>query len=620
MNENRVRVLPIHVANKISAGEVVERPASVVKELVENAIDAGASNIRISIVSGGKKLISVQDDGCGMVKEDALLSLERQATSKILDESDIENITTLGFRGEAIPSIASVSRFSMTTRRKNADEGFFLQVNAGILAETRSAGCPPGTVIEVKDLFRNVPARLKFLKSNMTEESHIKHVYTVHALSHPQISFSLYIDGREAGNLPPASSLQERIHDLFGAEFLEAALPISLPSEEGRNKIKISGFIERPNLSTPTRKEQYIFVNSRPATAPTINYALRESYPRKQGDIKPSVILFIDTDASMVDVNVHPMKREVRFRDNASIRNAVAKAVKTAIFTPTSTSTSSSPSTSSSTPPSPSTSTSTSTWTSPSPSTSTPTPTSPSTSTSSSTPLTSTSTSTPLTSTSTWTSPSTPPPPPTPIPTEVELKLSDDGDSAKPWRWFNILAQTQNGYVLLETDAGIVTINPAAARERIAYERMRDLKSPSQPLLIPETISLSPADTARIKEAIDILHSMGFSIEEFGRNTFKIDALPQIAANIPAESILATISSDLAEPGSRRGGDRWKEEIIAKSIARSFAGAKLKMSPEGAKEMVEELCSCKMPYVCPRGKPVMIFTSNRELDRKFDRR
>jgi DNA mismatch repair protein MutL len=416
----------------------------------------------------------------------------------------------------------------------------------------------------------------------MTEESHIKHVYTVHALSHPQISFSLYIDGREAGNLPPASSLQERIHDLFGAEFLEAALPISLPSEEGRNKIKISGFIERPNLSTPTRKEQYIFVNSRPATAPTINYALRESYPRKQGDIKPSVILFIDTDASMVDVNVHPMKREVRFRDNASIRNAVAKAVKTAIFTPTS----SSPSTSSSTSPS--------------------------------TPLTSTSTSTstPLTSPS----PSSPPPRPTPTPTEVELKLSDDGDSAKPWRWFNILAQTQNGYVLLETDAGIVTINPAAARERIAYERMRDLKSPSQPLLIPETISLSPADTARIKEAIDILHSMGFSIEEFGRNTFKIDALPQIAANIPAESILATISSDLAEPGSRRGGDRWKEEIIAKSIARSFAGAKLKMSPEGAKEMVEELCSCKMPYVCPRGKPVMIFTSNRELDRKFDRR
>jgi DNA mismatch repair protein MutL len=599
MNENRVKVLPIHVANKISAGEVVERPASVVKELVENAIDAGASNIRISIVSGGKKLISVQDDGCGMVKEDALLSLERQATSKILDESDIENITTLGFRGEAIPSIASVSRFSMTTRRKNADEGFFLQVNAGILAETRSAGCPPGTVIEVKDLFCNVPARLKFLKSNMTEESHIKHVYTVHALSHPQISFSLYIDGREAGNLPPASSLQERIHDLFGAEFLEAALPISLPSEEGRNKIKISGFIERPNLSTPTRKEQYIFVNSRPATAPTINYALRESYPRKQGDIKPSVILFIDTDASMVDVNVHPMKREVRFRDNASIRNAVAKAVKTAIFTPTPLSTSPSTSTSTSTPlTSPSPSTPPSTSTSPSPSTP------PSTST--------------LTSTSP--SPSSPPPRPTPTPTEVELKLSDDGDSAKPWRWFNILAQTQNGYVLLETDAGIVTINPAAARERIAYERMRDLKSPSQPLLIPETISLSPADTARIKEAIDILHSMGFSIEEFGRNTFKIDALPQIAANIPAESILATISSDLAEPGSRRGGDRWKEEIIAKSIARSFAGAKLKMSPEGAKEMVEELCSCKMPYVCPRGKPVMIFTSNRELDRKFDRR
>jgi DNA mismatch repair protein MutL len=186
--DGRVRVLPIHVANKIAAGEVVERPASVAKELIENAIDAGAKNIKVAISSGGRKLVSVQDDGSGMTRDDALLSLERQATSKILDVDDIERIDTLGFRGEAIPSIASVSRFTLTTRRRDSDEGFSLHVNAGSLDATGPAGCPPGTIVEVKDLFCNVPARRKFLKSDATEESHVKHVFTVAALANAGIA------------------------------------------------------------------------------------------------------------------------------------------------------------------------------------------------------------------------------------------------------------------------------------------------------------------------------------------------------------------------------------------------------------------------------------------------
>ena len=332
--DGHVRVLPLHVANKIAAGEVVERPASVVKELVENAIDAGANRIAITITQGGRKLVAVQDDGCGMTKDDAVLSLERQATSKIRDVTDIEEIDTLGFRGEAIPSIASVSRFTLTTRRADSDEGTTIQVNAGTLAEVRSAGCPPGTLVEVRDLFCNVPARRKFLRAYVTEENHVKTIFTVHALAHPRIGFSLTIDGRELYRLAPAATAQDRILDLFGKDFVAELLPLdgrkdarhetgdaSRTLDERQKTIRVTGFIERPNLSTPTRRDQYVFINGRPATSASIAYALREAYPRRAGDSRPAAVLFIDLPPNQVDVNVHPTKREVRFRDNVAVKN-----------------------------------------------------------------------------------------------------------------------------------------------------------------------------------------------------------------------------------------------------------------------------------------------------------
>ena len=238
--DGHIRVLPLHVANKIAAGEVVERPASVVKELVENAIDAGAKSIRISVTQGGRKLVAVQDDGCGMTRDDAVLSLERQATSKILDVNDIERIDTLGFRGEAIPSIASVSRFTLTTRRHESDEGTLVQVNAGQLAEVRAAGCPPGTLVEVRDLFCNVPARRKFLRAYVTEENHIKQIFTVHALAHPAIGFSLTVDGRELYRLAPSGALSERILDIFGRDFVADLLP----AEGAAGAVRVRGFVE----------------------------------------------------------------------------------------------------------------------------------------------------------------------------------------------------------------------------------------------------------------------------------------------------------------------------------------------------------------------------------------
>lgn len=582
-----MRVLPLHVANKIAAGEVVERPASVVKELVENAIDAGAGKIAISITQGGRKLVSVQDDGCGMTRDDAVLALERQATSKILDVTDIEEIDTLGFRGEAIPSIASVSRFTITTRRADSDEGTLVQVNAGTLAEVRTAGCPPGTLVEVRDLFCNVPARRKFLRAYVTEENHIKQVFTVHAIAHPSIGFSLSVDGHELYRLAPSANTADRVRDIFGDEFLENTVQV----EKTLGAVSISGYIEKPNLSTPTRRDQYVFVNGRPAASASIAYALREAYPRRAGDSRPAALLFIALPPNQVDVNVHPTKREVRFRDNASVKNALIEAISAALV--------------------------------PAPVQPEPAP----------------SETQAIIASGPQISPKTepiamaptpipdplpqPPLPPKPIPDAapipLEFAVEPESTGSKPWRWFKYLAQSESGYLLIETDAGIVTINPHAARERIAYENL--IKSdtrPTQTLLIPETIQLSPVEAARIRASLGEIRAMGFQIEEFGRDTYKIDAVPQSIGSLSPSAILSTIARDLSEGGVRRG-DRWREELIAKSIAKSFAGATLALTPEGATKMVEELCACKMPYVCPRGKPVMIFTSTRELDRKFDR-
>lgn len=597
MRDGHIRVLPLHVANKIAAGEVVERPASVVKELIENAIDAGAKQIRVTVTQGGQKLIAVQDDGCGMTKDDTVLSLERQATSKISDVDDIENIDTLGFRGEAIPSIASVSRFSITTRRHDSDEGTFLQVNAGTLAEVRAAGCPPGTLVEVRDLFCNVPARRKFLRSYTTEESHIRNVFTVHALAHPSVAFTLIVDGREAQRLSASTRLSDRVRDLFGEEFSDAMRPL-LQSSDDEKGPRVSGFVERPNLFTPTRRDQYVFVNGRPATAPSIAYALREAYPRRNGDIRPSIILFIDVPPSDVDVNVHPTKREVRFRNNSAVKAAIIKSIQNALLAPVDPRAIE-------------------------PSTIKPPAVNPPEVVPPEVKLSSVNPPPVPKSTPALVEP-TPSAPPAPIQTEISISVSPDGRHSRPWKWFKFLAQTSTGYLLIETDEGLVTVQPLAAHERLAYERLipkaGEAITPidSQTLLIPEIVRLSPADFARLKSALGAVRAMGFQLEEFGPNVFKVDALPAILGERSPENVLTTIAQDFAEPGAKRG-DRWREELIARSIAKSFAGAQLQMTKESAEKLISDLSRARMPYVTPRGKPVMNFVSNRELARKFDR-
>ena len=635
--DGQIRVLPIHVANKIAAGEVVERPASALKELVENSIDAGADRIDISVTAGGRKLVSVRDNGCGMNRDNALLSLERQATSKIRDVDDIENIDTLGFRGEAIPSIASVSRFTIITRRKESDAATKLVVNAGTIAEVSECGAPPGTCVEVRDLFCNVPARRKFLRSFATEEGHIKSVFTVSALAHPELGFSLTVDGREVHRLAPGSSIEERISNLFGRDFADELIPVKDGAEDGSPSaggVRVYGYISRPS-SNPVRREQFIFVNGRPATAPTIAYALKDAYPTGRDESKPSIFLFIEVPPSEVDVNVHPAKREVRFRRPADVKAAIIEAVSNAlrgrqVAQPCQQGASISP-----LPKEPTLSSQEAV----------PTPLPVKTAFSVPFQPTPAPIQRPLPNINTEPSPTgravSPRPPqlapadkadypqavaPTPTPiSHHSSPISHISSSTGPWKFFKVLACTDSGYLLIETDAGIVTLNPQAAQERIAFEKLMaafDSGSDatgiaaSQPLLIPETVHFSPLESARLKNFKHILLKQGFEIDEFGPDTWKIDAMPAMISGQSAADIIASIVYDIGEAGVKRG-ERWREELIAKSVARSFAGAPRKFTLEDASRLVEELGRTSMPYVCPRGKPVMIFTSNRELTRKF---
>ncbi|MBQ9693437.1 MAG: DNA mismatch repair endonuclease MutL, partial [Kiritimatiellae bacterium] len=320
-----VRVLPETVANQIAAGEVVERPASVVKELVENALDATATRITVSVESGGAKLIEVEDNGYGMGHEDALAALERQATSKIADTEDIVRIQTFGFRGEAIPSIASVSRFTLITKTTDDDSATELVVIGGALESISETGHPVGTTIRVRDLFFNLPARRKFLRTAATELSRIRQTLTAIALAYPHVAIRLRSDGKDVFRLPEGDSEEDRIRTLLGLPIFQSLTPI----HHTENDITVSGYISRtdtPALGTP---EQYVFVNHRAATAAQIQYAVREVWPVR--DRRPHAILFVDLPPEAVDVNVHPAKREVRFRRGNTVINAVTNAIAHAL-------------------------------------------------------------------------------------------------------------------------------------------------------------------------------------------------------------------------------------------------------------------------------------------------
>ncbi len=504
-DDNQIRVLPIQVANKIAAGEVVERPASVVKELVENAIDAGATQVDVAVVAGGRKLVSVSDNGSGMSRDDALLSIERHATSKIHDADDIERIDTLGFRGEALAAIASVSRFRLTSCRKDDVVGTEIVIAGGVMQDVRDIGCPPGTAIEVRDLFFNVPARRKFLRTQKTELFHIQDVFTIQALSHPEIGMSLTIDGRTMHRLPAAETLDDRLRELFSPDLLKQLRQV----DHEAGQILVSGKVSVPTVHRGDRNEQYLFVNGRPTSPALLSYAILEGYrgllPKGR---HPSIFLFLSLPCGSVDVNVHPTKREIRFRRPGDVRDAVIAAIQNALaVTPEVAAPESGlpdvvglidhlP------------------------------------------PVSTTLKIDDLPPTRAFKYPRQITPLATDAPAAEAFRGSvttqptvgdrggrDGGSSgpsatddlhAAPWAWCRVLGQIGGFYVVLETENGMVLMDPRASHERVLYDRFMGsvVKGAvqTQALLIPETVELPARDAARARRNIELFQSMGFGI------------------------------------------------------------------------------------------------------------
>src|ERR1700728_694513 len=324
----RIALLSEQVASQVAAGEVVERPASVVKELVENSIDAGARKIEVLIRRGGISSIRVTDDGCGMDRDDALLCLERHATSKIRTGDDLAAIHTLGFRGEALPSIASVSRFRLATREHGALAGTEVLVQGGKIESVKDCGEAPGTQIEVRSLFYNLPARRKFLRTEPPESAHIRHTLLLAGLARPEVGFTLAMDEQPAQRWMPGEDLRQRLISVFGAEWVELIVPI----EAASGGLRLRGFIGKPGVSRAARTEELFFINQRPVENRTLHFGLLEGYHNSLMKGRyPVAILFLEMDPSGVDVNIHPAKREVRFHDDFTIRHFVVKSIQEAL-------------------------------------------------------------------------------------------------------------------------------------------------------------------------------------------------------------------------------------------------------------------------------------------------
>ncbi len=592
---SRIKLLPETLASQVAAGEVVERPASVVKELVENSIDAGARQIEIRVQRGGISLIRVIDDGCGMDRDDALLSLERHATSKIGSIDDLAAISTLGFRGEALPSIASISRFRLTTRERDVVAGTEIIVNGGRIDTVRDGGEAPGTQIEVRSLFFNVPARRKFLRSETTEMRNIEHQFFLQALAHPEIAFALVRDEKVVQQLPATLSLRDRIRDLSGAALLRDLLEIT---SDARTRVRTSGWLGRAGVSRQTRTQQFVFVNGRAIESPIVTGALREGYHTAlmRGQF-PITFLFIDIEPGDVDVNVHPAKREVRFRDPGKVRESVVAAVQRTLsgaredwqqkFQPAI------PSSEPTFQPPPSGGTT-------------------------------------AVSSQTFT-----PPPPVRLPLVPADEfmgrdsarpssfkpLSDNRNDTQP---FQILGVLNRLYVLMQNSDGLVLVDQHAAHERILFEelrrRMEEQGVPAQRMLLPQIFSLPPRDAEWVERNVMTLQKMGIGVESFGANSFRIDTLPAFLEVSDAGAFLREVIDELKTTARSSSPLRLGEDMIAKSVCRHAVKANDHLDYPEIEKLIRDLLSCELPYCCPHGRPTMIQISLAELEKKFGRK
>jgi DNA mismatch repair protein MutL len=590
----KIIVLTDIVCNQIAAGEVVERPAAVVKELMENSIDANSHKIFVAILRGGSKEIRVVDNGEGMNPEDALLALERHATSKIRTAEDLQNILSLGFRGEALPSIAAVSRFELITREKDALSGSLVSVEGGVLRDVREAGCPVGTTITVRDLFHNVPARRKFLRSIDTEMAHINEQFLRLSLAHPEIHFQLTHEGRVQYDFPRTTGLAERAAQALGPELSETLHPFSAEAPP----LLLHGLVSPPEMQRANSNGLFAFINKRPVQDRQLNRSILAAYdtllPRGKF---PLVILFLEIPPALVDVNSHPTKREVRFNNPGQIFVAVRNAIGQALDAVQG-----------------------KRW---------------------QVRLTRPQESllpigaygleehqnrlkaTPLEPRQiTHSAPSVQPAPfwkpsGTVNPTgELDPTFNEEPLFSR----LPVIGQLANAYILLESPEGLVLIDQHAAHERVLFDRLTSSprEKSAQRLLKPEVVELFPREAATIRRWLDRLNAIGFEMESFGGDSFVIHAVPAALSGVsPAILLRELVEGGHEEQESPKSG---LEATLAKTAAcHSAVRVGQKLQREEILELLQALDRTKASATCPHGRPLWWKLTLKEIARFFNR-
>ena len=582
---SRITRLPAALANQIAAGEVVERPASVVKELIENAIDAGATRIGITIDFGGKKLIAVDDNGEGMTREDALLAVERHATSKIRTAADLAAILTLGFRGEALPSIASVSRFTLRSRARGTEGGSEVRIEGGVLIETRAVGCAEGTLIEVADLFFNLPARRKFLKSDTGESAQISRLVTQIALGYPEIGFALRSGERAVLTAPPTGSLEDRFYQIYGDR------PDLVPVFKQAAGMSVRGFVAALADQGPVRGPQHVFVNRRVVRDRTITHAIQAAY--SVATIKersPEVHLFIELPPDQVDVNVHPTKAEVRFLDQNLVHEVLRRSVIDAFgrtAAPELVLASPSPAAFAGAEPALPLGVAAMFGSAPP-------------------------------GTSSW--PAGAPEPWAGTRAEITGGREAVGPLIRP---MVPLGQFRNTFIIAADDEGLAIIDQHVAHERILFEQIAERLTggqlESQRLLTPVVLELSPGEHQTLASHVSALTRFGFDVEDFGGVSLRISAVPALLGWQASEAALRAVAADLdgLTPGASVGDAL--RRMAATMACHAAVKANDPLTREKMQYLLDELRRTAHSSVCPHGRPVVLRLTRREIERNFER-
>ncbi len=582
-----IKILPENLANKIAAGEVVERPASVVKELVENAIDAKSRRIFVSLSDGGAGFIQVHDDGDGMTREDTLLAFHRHATSKLATEGDINAITTLGFRGEALPSIASISRIHLSTQTEHALEGTEIVIEGGVLQSVKTTGANKGSLFEISDLFYNTPARKKFLKSIQTELGHISDAVFQLALSYPMIHFRLSHGGRVLLNCPSVPDLTGRILELFGESTVKQCMEVhcetSLTTEDQEGapqsvRLSVDAFFSRPPLPRPHKRGQYIIVNQRPVKNPLISHAIYDAYGNylMKGE-HPFFVLYLSIDPAWIDVNVHPTKKEIRFRNSdmiyksvrGIIRNALSSASQTADMTPQKSLHE------------PSYPLSQSTWIG--------------------WPETVKEGRTLYT---------------TPIKTASALEIQAASEILPPSHFpsdvplIRPLGQVYGTFLLADVDGELVLVDQHTVHERLLFESLLRQQSGQsmeiQPLLIPQQVDLPPREAGILKDSLKELEGVGLKIDIFGERTFLIRETPAMISHANFESLLFDLTDELTQGGGSSLPERPMRNLIASIACHGAIRAHQTLSLNEIETLLKRYFQEKCPPTCPHGRPIIV--------------